>query len=129
MATMTTTPRDDLSRLVRGRRAELGRSLAQVVRAAGDPSLNESWVNRLELGQLRDVPKRERLASLARGLQLPFAELARAAAAQYLGLQETWSGDHQARAVVAHMEELTPAEREQVRAIVEAFARSRPRAE
>lgn len=126
MATMATETRDDLSRLVRERRAELGLSLVRVVEACQDPGLSKSWLNRLELAQVRDIPQRERLTALARGLQLPFRLLAAAAAAQYLGLVtvEHEAGDR--RAIADRLPEFTDAELVQVRAIIDAFARNRP---
>lgn len=126
MALMATETRDDLSRLVKERRAELGLSLARVVGACGDPELNVSWLSRLEHGQVREIPGRERLAALARGLQLPFRLVATACAAQFLGLVTVDSEDGAAQAIVDRLPEFTEAELIQVRAIVDAFARSRP---
>jgi transcriptional regulator with XRE-family HTH domain len=125
MTGMISSQRDELSRLVRDRRAELGRSLAQVAAAADEAAVSAQWVNKLELGQLAKAPTREHLAALARGLQVPFALVARAAAAQYFGFEETHSVSGEVRAVMAHMGDLDEDEQRQVRAIVEAFARSR----
>lgn len=128
MCTMPATPstpeRDDLGRLVRDRRAALGISLAAAAEAAGDPQLR-TWINRLELGQIREIPDRTRLEALARGVQLPARQVLRAAAAQWWGLDTTTSEDGTVVAVVDHMAEMSEAEQRQVAAIVEAFARSR----
>ncbi len=129
MCTMHAMPsmppeRDDLGRLVRDRRAALGISLATAAEAAGDPQLR-TWINRLELGQVKEIPDRSRLESLARGLRLPAAPVLRAAAAQWWGLNTATSEDSSVVAVVDHLEEMTPAERAQFAAMVEAFARSR----
>lgn len=126
MVVMAETTRDDLSRLVKDKRAELGMSLAQVVEASGDRDLNASWVNRLELGQLREVPKQAKLESLAKGLRLPFQVVARAAAAQYMGVendQPVWSSDGSVQAVVARMGELDEQGRRELEQIAEIFAR------
>lgn len=126
MALMATETRDDLSRLVKERRAELGLSLARVVAACGDPELNVSWLSRLEHNQVREIPGRDRLAALSKGLQLPFRVVAGACAAQFLGYGEVESEDGEARAIAARLHELSAAELVQLRAIVDAFARSRP---
>lgn len=122
----TTPPvRDDLGRLARDRRAALGLSLAAVAKASGDPALRDSWIHRLEHGEVKDIPDRGRLEALARGLQLPARQVLRAAAAQWWGLDTATSADETVVAVVDHLEEMTPAERRTMAAMVEAFARSR----
>lgn len=125
MTAMVEETKDPLSRLVRDRRAELGLSLAKVAQASGDPDLNASYVSRLEHNQVRDIPTRERLEALARGLQLPMRQLARAAGAQFWGLAEEYSDDGSSRVVVEHMEDMSESERRQLAAMVEAFARTR----
>ncbi|GAA4702313.1 helix-turn-helix domain-containing protein [Streptomyces youssoufiensis] len=122
---MAEQTRDDLSRLVRDRRAALGISLAKVAEASDDPDLQASWVSRLEHGKVRDLPSRQRLEAVARGLQLPVRQVARAAAAQFWGLDEERSADDSARAVIDHMETLSEGERAQLAAMVEAFAKNR----
>ncbi|MFP8959992.1 helix-turn-helix domain-containing protein [Streptomyces nanhaiensis] len=117
--------RDQLSRLVRDRRAELGLSQARVATASGDPTLHTSWITRLEQGKIRDIPDRDRLEALARGLQLPPQQVARAAGEQFLGIDEVRSEDETARAVVHFMETFSEADKLAVKAMVEAFARSR----
>lgn len=126
MAVMEKT-RDQLSRLVKERRAELGLSLAQIAEASGDPDLNPSWISRLENGQLRDAPKRERLAALAEGLRLTFQLVAKAAAAQFMGVDDDaeWSSDGSVRAVVARMAELSEEGRRDLADLAEIFARGR----
>lgn len=125
MTIMTTQDtRDDLSRLVKERRDQLNRSVAKVAEMSGDPALNGSWVHRLETGQVKDLPKRERLEALARGLDLPAATVARAAAAQFWGVGEVWSKGGDARAVVDQMAEMDPDSQRAIRAMVEAFARN-----
>lgn len=125
MAAMLEGTRDQLSRLVKDRRAELGLSLARVAEASGDPAMHSSWVNRLEQGKVRDIPSRERLEALARGLQLPPQQVARAAGEQFLGIDEVRSEDETARAVVHFLETFSEEDKLAVKAMVEAFARSR----
>ncbi|MER8158107.1 helix-turn-helix domain-containing protein [Streptomyces sp. NPDC094472] len=123
---MVEETRDQLSRLVRDRRAELGISLAKVAQASGDPDqVTPTWVNRLEHNQLKEIPSGARLEALGRGLQLPPRQLARAAGAQYWGLTEEYSQDDSARVIVDHLEDMSEPERRQLRAMIEAFARNR----
>ncbi|MFD1832449.1 helix-turn-helix domain-containing protein [Streptomyces desertarenae] len=117
--------RDQLSRLTRERRAELGVSLARVAEASGDPTLHSSWITRLEQGKIREIPSRERLEALARGLRLPPQQVARAAGQQFLGISEEYSTDGDARAIVDYLETFSEEDRRALRAMVEAFARSR----
>lgn len=126
MAAMAEETRDDLSRLVKDRRAELGMSLSQVVEASGDPDLNSSWISRLENGQLKEVPKRQRLESLARGLRLPFQTVARGGARQFMGVESgepEWSSDGSVQIVVARMGELDAEGRRELAEVAEIFAR------
>jgi transcriptional regulator with XRE-family HTH domain len=127
MSVMVEKTRDQLSRLVRERRAELGLSLAQVAEASGDPDLNASWISRLEGGTLRDAPKRDRLNALAIGLRLAFQLVARAAAAQYMGVDDDaeWTSDGSTRAVVARMAELSEDGRRDLADLAEIFTRGR----
>jgi transcriptional regulator with XRE-family HTH domain len=130
MLAMVEETRDQLSRLVKERRAELGVSLAQIVELSEDPDLNPSWISRLENGQLKDAPKRERLVSLAKGLRLGFQLVARAAAAQFMGVEDDaeWSSDGSVRAVVARMAELSEEGRRDLADLAEIFARGRKEA-
>lgn len=120
---------DQLSRLVRERRAELGLSLAKVEKAAEDPDLTANWINRLELGVLRGAPSTERLASLAKGLRLDVDVVGRAAAAQFMGVKDLsiWSEDGSVQIVVAHMADLTPEGRRDLAEMVEIYARGHKR--
>ncbi|MEU1506486.1 hypothetical protein [Kitasatospora sp. NPDC005748] len=123
---MVEKTRDALSRLVKEQRAKLGLSLAQLVDRSGDQDLNASWVNRLELGQLREVPRQGRLESLARGLELPFQIVARAAARQFMGVESEepeWSTDGTVQVVVARMGELDEAGRRNLAELADLFAK------
>jgi transcriptional regulator with XRE-family HTH domain len=125
--------RTDLSQLLRDRREELGLSLRALAAAAVHPETGEAFikyhrVDRLEKAIEKITPPSEvELRALAAGLRLPLRVLQDAAARQYFGLEPAWSGDHGARALVAHWEEMSDAEKAQLRAIVEAFASSRRR--
>lgn len=118
--------RDDLSRLGRERREELGLSMAQVATLSGDPQMSASWVTRLENLQLRDIPRRDRLAAYAQALQLSYQTVARAAARQFLDVEEddaVWSSDGNVRMVVDRMGELDETGRRELAEIAELFSR------
>jgi transcriptional regulator with XRE-family HTH domain len=119
------TRRDQLSRLVRERREEMGLSMSQLVAACDDSTLNSSWISRLETVQVKDIPRESRLAAIAKGLGLSYQTIARAAAAQFLGVEEdaVWSGDGTVRAVVDRMGELSEQDRRELAAIAELFSR------
>jgi len=122
-----TQTRGELSRLAKGRREELGLSMAQLAAASGDPQMAPSWIARLESGQLRDIPRRERLAALAVGLRLSYQTVARAAAQQFLDVEDeaVWSSDGTVRLVVDRMGELDETGRQELAEIAEMFARRR----
>lgn len=122
-----TRTRDELSRLCKERREGLGLSMAQLAAATGDETLASSWIARLENGQLRDIPRRDRLAALARGLRLTYQTVARAAAQQFLDVEEdaVWSHDGTVRLVVDRMGELDETGRQELAEIAELFARRR----
>jgi len=125
MIAMETQARDQLSRMAKARREELGLSMAQLATATGDEQLASSWIARLEGGQLRDIPRQARLAALAKGLRLTYQTVARAAAAQYLDVEDdaVWSEDGTVRAVVDRMGELDETGRRELAQIAEMFAR------
>lgn len=127
IAAMTEVSRDQLSRLCKSRREELGLSMAQLAAASDDEQMASSWVTRLEANQLRDIPRRQRLAALARGLQLSYQTVARAAARQFLDVEDdaVWSSDHKVRVVVDRMGELDDDGREELAEIAEILARRR----
>lgn len=120
--------RDDLSRLVRERRAHLGLSMRDVADRSGVDRMGASWVGRLENNELRDVPRPDQLDGLARVLGFDYQTVARAAAAQYLAISEgAWSDDRQVRAVVDRMLELDEAGRQELVEIANLFARRQGR--
>jgi transcriptional regulator with XRE-family HTH domain len=130
MVVMTKTTRDQLSSLAKQRREELGLSMAQLAAATEDEQLASSWIARLETGQLRDIPRRDRLAALAKGLRLTYQTVARAAAAQFLDVEDdaVWSSDGTVRAVVDRMGELDETGRQELAQIAELFSRRQHRA-
>lgn len=120
------TSRDQLSRLAKSRREEMGMSMSQLVAACEDPDLNSSWISRLENGQLKEVPRRPRLEALAKGLRLPFQVVAKAAGVQFMGIESEepeWSSDGSVQAVVARMGELDEEGRRDLAELAEIFAR------
>ena len=124
MSVMTRGTRDQLSQMAKARREELGLSMAQLAAATGDDTLASSWITRLENGQLRDIPRRDRLAALANGLRLSYQTVARAAAQQFLDVEEdvVWSSDGTVRAVVDRMGELDETGRQELKAIADLFS-------
>lgn len=120
-----TQTRDQLSRMAKARREELGLSMAELAAVSGDEQMAASWVSRLEQGQLRDIPRRDRLAALARGLQLSYQTIARAAAAQFLDVEDdaVWSEDGTVRIVVDRMGEMSESGRQELAEIAAIFSR------
>jgi hypothetical protein len=127
MMSVMTEHRDDLARLVRERRDELGLSVARVAAAADHRDVIASWVSKVELNQLRSAPPKDRLEALARALQLPAVRVLRAAAAQHYGVDEIVSEDGTARAIAENVAEMAPADQAALLAMVEAFAREKRR--
>jgi transcriptional regulator with XRE-family HTH domain len=124
MMTVMTGTRNQLSQMAKAQREKLGLSMAQLAAATGDKTLASSWIARLETGQLRDIPREDRLAALAKGLELPYQTVARAASAQFLGVEEdaVWSSDGTVRAVVDRMGELDEQGRQELKAIADLFS-------
>lgn len=122
--TVMTGTRNQLSQMAKAQREKLGLSMAQLAAATGDKTLASSWIARLETGQLRDIPREDRLAALAKGLELPYQTVARAASAQFLGVEEdaVWSSDGTVRAVVDRMGELDEQGRQELKAIADLFS-------
>lgn len=121
-----------LSDLVRERRAELGLSLRALADRCIDPQtgvqeLKFGWIDKLERGMPVIPPQVPALRALAAGLSLPLQRIQDEAAAQFLGIERSaeWSADGSVRAVVARMNELSPAEREELAALAEFYAQRR----
>ncbi|MFE1770288.1 XRE family transcriptional regulator [Streptomyces sp. NPDC059008] len=122
--------RTDLSDLVRDRRAELKLGLRSLADRCTDPESSEQlkfgWLFRLEKREAVIPPQLPGLRALAAGLELPLRIVQQAAGAQFMGIvSEVESEGGEARALVAHLDDMSEAERRQVKAMVEAFARSR----
>lgn len=131
---MAEQQRSELADLVRRRRAELGISLRTLAERAIDPEpppgepaeqVKYGWISKLENGKPTDAPSEAQLRALGAGLELPARALQQAAAAQYLGLAEVWSGDQNARVLVARIEEMSPEDLAQLAAIAETFGGTR----
>lgn len=121
--------RSELADLVRERRAALGISLRTLADRSVDPESGETvkfgWISKLENGKPTSAPTPAQLRGLAVGLQVPARATQLAAAAQYLGLAEVWSGDQSARVLVTRIEEMSPEDLAQLAAIAETFASAR----
>lgn len=132
MTAMTET-RTDFSRLLRDRRAELGISLRALADTddpehLGSRPLTHQRIDRLEKNPPKITPPSPaELRTLAAGLRISLHALQSAAAAQYFGLESAYSADHAALALIPGWDEMTEAERAQLRAIIDAFAAARRR--
>ncbi|PJN38954.1 transcriptional regulator [Streptomyces sp. CB02959] len=121
--------RTQLSDLVRERRAELRMSLRAVEEhpqnrdADERPIIKRGWLDRLEKRQPVIPPQVPELTALASALSLPLGRLQDAAGAQFLGIDTVWSTSGEARALVQHAENLTPAQREQLARLLATFER------
>ena len=129
------TQRTDFSDLVRERRAELGLSLRELEARSVDPTPEKGkepeqarfgWISKVEKNQPVDTPSAGILRALHIGLSLPLRVLQEAAAAQYLDMESfIWSQDRTTRVLAAHIEEMTPEDRQELADIAEIFARRR----
>lgn len=121
--------RTHLSDLVRERRAELRLSLRAVEEhpancgADGRPIIKRGWLDRLEKALPVIPPQVPELTALAGTLNMALGRLQDAAGAQFLGIDTEWSESGEARALVRHAENLSPAQREQLARLLSTFER------
>ena len=120
------TGRNDLSDLVRERRAKLDLSLrgleARTVNPeTGEPLCRYSWINKLEKLQAIVPPSYPQLVALAEALELPLGKVQDAAGAQFFGIDTVWSASGEARALAARADRMTPEQREQLLRLIETF--------
>lgn len=123
----TTARRNDLSRLVRERRAELRLSLRATAERTADPDTGEpvvkyGWLNLLEKEQDVTAPSLPQLKALAAALDIPFGRAQDAAGSQFLGIDSVWSASGEARALVDRADRLTPEQRDQLMRLIDSFA-------
>lgn len=119
--------RNNLSRLVRERRAEKRLSLRAVAdRTAcpggGEPVVKYGWLNNLE--KERDVtpPSLAQLRALAGALEVPFGRVQDAAGSQFFGIDSVWNASGEARAFVERADRLTPEQRDQLMRLIDTIA-------
>lgn len=122
--------RTDFVDLVRERRAELGISLRELEARSIDPASGEQarfgWLSKLERGGNVTPPSEGLLVALSIGLALPPRIVQESAAAQFFGLiTPVWSEDRSTRVLVAHIDDMSEPERQQLADIAESFARRR----
>ena len=126
-ATTTGGAADALSGLVREALDRPGMTFRRLTEATVDPATGyrpgTTWLHKLVRNEVVRAPEPQVLRALATGLGLPLAEVQRAAAAQYLDYvtTELTGLPADARAIVAHLAELDPADLPKVRAVVEEF--------
>lgn len=112
--------------LIRGRRAELGLSLAQFQERSVDPrtgtQVKSGWVYRLESGESVIPPRLPQLRALAAAASLPLSQLQDAASAQFFGIERVWAESGEASALVRRAGRLTQDQREQLLRLIDAFA-------
>lgn len=119
--------RNDLSRLVRERRAEKRLSLRAVAERTTDPTTGEhivkyGWLNKLEKEE-GDVtpPSLRQLLALADALDIPDGRAQDAAGSQFFGIDAVWSASGEARALVERADRLTPDQRDQLMRFLDSF--------
>ncbi|KQV15350.1 hypothetical protein ASC99_06995 [Kitasatospora sp. Root107] len=129
-----TTPGDTgdaLSRLVREALDRPGVTFRRLTEATVDPATGyrpgTTWLHKLVRNEVVRAPEPQVLRALAAGLGLPLLQVQRAAAAQYLDYvtTELTGLPADARAIVAHLAELDPADLPRVRAVIEALVAAR----
>lgn len=118
--------RNDLSRLVRERRAELRLSLRAVAErttdpTTGDPRVKYGWLNRLEKEEDVIPPSLPQLRALADALEIPFGRAQDAAGSQFLGIDSVWSTSGEARALVERADRLTSEQRDQLMRLIDSL--------
>ncbi|WP_457029228.1 hypothetical protein [Kitasatospora sp. P5_F3] len=126
---------DALSRLVREALDRPGVTFRRLTEATVDPATGyrpgTTWLHKLVRNEVVRAPEPQVLRALAAGLGLPLIQVQRAAAAQYLDYvtTELTGLPADARAIVAHLAELDPADLPRVRAVIEALVAARTESE
>ncbi|WP_405018357.1 hypothetical protein OHV05_16465 [Kitasatospora sp. NBC_00070] len=122
---------DALSRLVREALDRPGVTFRRLTESTVDPATGyrpgTTWLHKLVRNEVVRAPEPQVLRALAAGLGLPLLQVQRAAAAQYLDYvtTELTGLPADARAIVAHLAELDPADLPRVRAVIEALVAAR----
>ncbi|GAA2509824.1 hypothetical protein GCM10010406_52820 [Streptomyces thermolineatus] len=119
---------DDLSRLVRERRAELRYSLRAVsdrmIGPDGAPVRKHSWVESLEKNKLVIPPAYDDVAAIAQALDLPLRQVQDAAAAQFLRIKPS-APCPEFRRFMAAWEHLTDDDKQRIQDIIKVFSARR----
>ncbi|MFJ9522014.1 hypothetical protein ACIRPK_27635 [Kitasatospora sp. NPDC101801] len=122
---------DALSRLVREALDRPGVTFRRLTESTVDPATGyrpgTTWLHKLVRNEVVRAPEPQVLRALAAGLGLPVLQVQRAAAAQYLDYvtTELTGLPADARAIVAHLAELDPADLPRVRVVIEALVAAR----
>jgi hypothetical protein len=116
---------DDLVRLVKARRRELGLSYHSLAAACANAgaTVSTGWLHRLETGAPIIAPSVEVLTALAAGLRIERVLLQEAAAAQFFGLRLQWEASGDAGELMAAMAVLPEEQRRALADLIRAIAK------
>ena len=127
-STDSSEERVDLADLVRARMAEERlsvRALAAACVDPKDPDVGPLWtrstLGNLLAGERVKPPRLPELRALAAGLNLPLRRIQDAAAAQFFGMDSVYSDDETVRAIVPHLDGMSPEDIRKIQALIEAF--------
>lgn len=120
------TERHDLGDLVLERKTVLRLSYERLAARCIDPDTGEasvrgSWLHRLATREKVVPPDAAALRGMAVGLELPLRLVQDAAGAQFFGIEPLYSDDETMRAIVPHLQEMSPEDRRKIQALIEAY--------
>lgn len=118
--------RHQLGDLVLGRKDALRLSYEKLAARAIDPetgaqAVKSSWLHRIATRLPVQAPDAAALRGMAVGLEVPLRIVQDAAAAQFFGMDSVYSEDETMRAIVPHLEEMSPEDRRKIQALIEAY--------
>jgi hypothetical protein len=87
----------------------------------GEQTVKGSWLHRAATFQNVIPPDPPALRGMAAGFEIPLRAIQEAAAAQFFGMDAVYSPDGEVRAMVHHLEEMSPEDRRRINALIEAY--------
>ncbi|MEU0372391.1 hypothetical protein ABZ070_19395 [Streptomyces sp. NPDC006283] len=87
----------------------------------GEQSVKSSWLHRLATRLPVQAPDVPALRGMAAGLEVPLRTVQDAAAAQFFGMDTVYSGDASVRAIVPHLDGMSPEDVRKIKALIEAY--------